>query len=177
MRGLVTGLIFALIAFPPQRAADYALTPKDEARVRESFASQRFSTPSQAAYAASLRYEGVALTAEVGAKIYVDIVQDSPVYSYGAPIYGEADDENAEEIIEYDPRSSDGHFFLIGIWHEHPASDSWFSLYGHYAQVSSTHQAVWTTIGHELFVQYWDGTRPMPQWTSAVPAIPPILGG
>lgn len=170
-------VILSLIAFPPQHASDYALSDHDKQIVRAAFSSERFPTASEAAYAASLRYGRPLQTVEVGAKIYVDLVQGAYVYSYGPPIYGEAEDESNDEVIEYDPRAFDGHFFLVGFWHEHPSADSWLSLYGHYSQIALTHQAVWTSIGRELFVQYWDGTQVMPRWTSAVPAIAPIVAG
>jgi hypothetical protein len=166
--------IVSLFTIPPRRAADYALTPPQEAMVRESFRSQRFPTPSEAAYAASLRYGSAVLTVEVGAKIYVDWVQGALVYSYGPSILGQDDYDSGDDEILYDPRATDTHFGVVGFWHEHPTSDGWLSLYGHYAQIEITHQAVWTTIGRDFFVQFWDGTRAMPQWTSAVPAISPI---
>jgi hypothetical protein len=166
--------VVTLLAIPPRRSSDYVLTEAQEAMVRASFKSQRFPTASEAAYAASLNYGRAFLTVEVGAKIYVDVIQGAVVYSYGPAIYGQSDDESGEEEILYDPRSNDGHFQLVGFWHEHPSPDDWLSLYGHYAQIDQTHQTVWTTIRRDVFVQFWDGTRAMPTWSSAVPAIQPI---
>jgi hypothetical protein len=163
-----------IMLIPPRTASGYVLTPHDEAVVRASYKSQRFPTASEAAYAASLNYGRALLTAEVGAKIYVDIVQGTPVYSYGPAMSGQDDYESGENEIVYDPLQTDGHFRLIGFWHEHPAADGWLSLYGHYAQIQMTHQTIWTTIGRELFVQFWDGLHAMPQWTASVPAISPI---
>lgn len=40
--------------------------------------------------------------------------------------------------------------------------------------IEQTHQTVWTTIGRAFYVQYFDGTRVVPVWTSAVPAIEPL---
>jgi hypothetical protein len=161
-------------AIPPQRRSDYVLTPRQEAMVRASFKSQRFPTASEAAYAASLNYGRDLLTVEVGAKIYVDVVQGTPVYSYGSQLLGVDDYDSDEEEIVYDPLGADGHFRAIGFWHEHPTGDNWLSLYGHYAQIDVTHQTVWTTIAHNFFVQFWDGSRVLPEWTSSVPAIRPI---
>ncbi len=163
-----------LFAIPPQRRADYVLTPQQEAMVRASFTSERFPTVSEAAYAASLRYAQALLTVEIGAKIYVDFVQGQPVYSYGPPLLGQYDYDSGEEEIVYDPFDPDGHFRVVGFWHEHPTVDDWFTLYGHYAQIDATHQTIWTTIGHDLFVQFWDGSEAMPQWSASVPAIQPI---
>jgi hypothetical protein len=163
-----------LFAIPPQRRSDYVLTPTQEARVRASFRSQRFPTASEAAYAASLNYGRALLSVEVGTKIYVDVIQGAPVYSYGQLLLGQADDETGDEEIVYDPLNADGHLKLIGFWHQHPTVDSWLTLYGHYAQIEATHQTVWTTIRRDFFVQFWDGSRAMPQWTAGVPAIQPI---
>lgn len=166
--------VITLYVIPPQRRSDYVLTPQQETMVRASFKSQRFPTASEAAYAASLNYGRALLTVEVGAKIYVDIVQGTPVYSYGPQLLGVDDYDSDENEIVYDPLAADGHFRAIGFWHQHPTEDSWLSLYGHYAQIDVTHQAIWTTIGHNFFVQFWDGSRTLPEWTSSVPAIRPI---
>jgi hypothetical protein len=173
MLGLMVAAV-TLLAIPPQRSSDYALTEQQRAMVRSSFKSERFPTASEAAYAASLRYGRELLTVEVGAKIYVDIVQGVPVYSYGPPLTGQTDDDTDDEEIVYDPLAADGHFRAIGFWHEHPTVDDWFTLYGHYAQIAVTHQTIWTTIGRDFFVQFWDGSRPAPAWTAAVPAIAPL---
>jgi hypothetical protein len=166
--------VITLLFLPPQRRSDYVLTQQQAAMVRASFTSQRFPTASEAAYAASLNYGRPLLSVEVGAKIYVDLVQGAPEYSYGPAIFGQNDSESGDEEILYDPRANDGHFLLVGFWHEHPSGDDWFTLYGHYAQIDATHQTVWTTIGRDLFVQFWNGTQAMPEWTKGVPAIQPI---
>ena len=164
----------SLMAIPPRRASDYVLTQRDVAMVRAAFKSQRFPTASEAAYAASLNYGRAVLTTEVGAKIYVDLVQNALVYSYGSPVYGQTDEETGDQEIVYDPMATDGHLLAVGFWHQHPSNEGFLTLYGHYAEVQMTHQTVWTTIGRNLFAQFWDGSRPMPDWTSAVPAIEPI---
>lgn len=171
----VAVLAIAFVALPPERASDYALTRAQQAQARATYTSESFASASEAAFAASLRYGGRVLVQEVGAKIYADIVQRATVFSYGPPIYGQSDNDTGEDIVEYDPLQSDGHFALVGIWHEHPYDEGFLSLYGHYAEIAQTHQAIWTTIGRSLYAQFWDGTQPMPAWTSAIPAIQPIL--
>lgn len=164
----------SLVSIPPRRAADYIMTQREVAMVRAAFRSQRFPTASEAAYAASLNYARPLVTVEVGAKIYVDVVQGAPVYSYGPPIYGQFDEQTGEQEIVYDALAADDHFRAVGFWHQHPANEGFLTLYGHYAEIGSTHTTVWTTIGRNLFAQFWDGSRPMPEWTTSVPAIQPI---
>jgi hypothetical protein len=89
-------------------------------------------------------------------------------------LYGQTDDGTNDDSINYDPSATDGHFAVVGVWHEHASDDTWLTLYGHYAEIQATHQAVWTTVGGALYVLYWDGSRPMPEWRKTAPEIDPI---
>lgn len=133
-----------------------------------------FDTPSQAAYAASLRYATAIPTGEVGAKIYVDSDGSRLYYSFGPRLDSDVDQETAGDQIVYDDRDADGHLGVVGLWHEHAIESTWPDLYGHYGTVAQTHQSIWTTLGRDFYVQFWDGTAVEPAWQSVAPAIAPL---
>jgi hypothetical protein len=155
----------------------YSATPQQVrqwSRASSSKAGDRFSTPTEAAYAASLKYKVVLSSGEIGAKIYADFDGGREYYTYGPPLYSEVDPQDTSDEIVYDYTVTDGHTHVVGLWHEHAVGSTWYDLYGHYETIRQTHQAIWTTLGHDFFVQYFDGTTVQPQWTAAVPAIQPI---
>jgi hypothetical protein len=154
----------------------YSITPAQMQQTQAavtSNAAPRFSTPSEAAYAASLRYSTLS-TEEVGAKIYVDADGAGQYYSFGPRLYGETDPVETVDEIVYDDSVTDGHTAVVGLWHKHAMGSTWVDLYGHYDVIRQTHQTIWTTIGRDFFVQYFDGTTVEPAWTAAVPAIRPL---
>jgi hypothetical protein len=133
-----------------------------------------YGTPSEAAYAASLRYGTALPNGEIGVKIYVDEKNGIFVYSFGTPIYSDVDMQTSADFITYDYRQADGHGAVAGLWHQHALGSTWEDLYGHYDVIARTHQSIWTTIARDFYVQYWDGSAVLPAWTSATPAIAPI---
>lgn len=133
-----------------------------------------YGTPSEAAYAASLRYAAAMPQGEVGVKIYVDERNGQVVYSFGTPIYSDVDQETATAEITYDARMADGHGAVVGLWHQHSVSSTWEDLFGHYETIASTHQTIWTTVGLDFYVQYWNGSAVLPHWSSNAPAIAPL---
>jgi hypothetical protein len=133
-----------------------------------------YGTPSEAAYAASLRYGSAMPDGEIGVKIYMDERNGQIVYSFGKPMYSDMDQQTAEDAISYDDTVTDGHERVVGMWHQHAVESTWQDLFGHYQTVEETHQSIWTTIGRDFYVQYWNGRSVDPAWTSAAPAILPI---
>ncbi len=150
----------------PQREAT-------EVEMRSPAPPRHFSTASEAAYAAALTYGKTILFFEVGAKVYVDNVASGPRYSFGPELYGQIDPATDAPEITYPTDQTDGHTAIVGLWHEHPTGDSSDTLFGHDADVRNNKQAVWTSVGMQFFVQYWDGTNVVPQWTAEteIPAL------
>ncbi|MGZ3562305.1 MAG: hypothetical protein ACXVAS_10715 [Vulcanimicrobiaceae bacterium] len=161
-----------------QQQALYSLTATEEQSIqidRQHSGTSGFATPSEAAYAASLRYHSVAALVEFGTKIYQDISGTGRItYSYGSLIYGQKDSQTGDPDITYDPNATDGHFVPVGLWHMHPFGTSRDALWGHYDEIEQTHQAVWTTIGTDFYVQYWNGTKVVPEWGTDGYAIPAL---
>ncbi len=147
----------------------FALSPQAQT------AATAFTTASDAAYAAALRYNRHLLLNEIGAKIYVDypIGNARPVYSYGPLINGQIDPQTGDEEVIYDENERDGHDKVVGLWHEHPRDDLITTLGSHEQEIRRTHQAVWTTIGDTLYVQFWNGTTVIPHWNESN-ALPPL---
>lgn len=137
---------------------------------------QWFASASEAAYAAALEYGQRLLYEEIGAKIYVDYVRSEPRYSFGAVIHGQDDPATGDAEIVYSMDETDGHDAVAGLWHEHPSGQTWTTLFGHDDDVATTKQAVWTTIGTNLFVQFWDGRQVVPAWNDEQ-AIPSLCSG
>jgi hypothetical protein len=157
-------------------AANYSMTPSQLQQTRATLVSNvagRYATPTEAAYAASLRYSTLSFE-EVGAKIYVDGEGSGQYYSFGRPIYGETDPQETVDEIVYDDSVTDGHAAVVGLWHKHALGSTWVDLYGHYDVIRQTHQTIWTTIGRDFFVQYFDGSTVLPVWSASVPAIRPL---
>ncbi len=162
---------------PVLLAANYAMSPWQFQETRTALVAHtanRFNTASEAAYAASLKYHVALASGEIGAKIYMDSDGLGQYYSYGPPMYSQVDPVLISDEIVYDTRQTDGHARVVGLWHEHALGSSWPDLYGHYEAIRETHQTVWTTLAHDFFVQYFDGTTVQPEWTSSVPAIQPL---
>ena len=157
-------------------ALAYSLSRVQEQATRVQLANHAayFDTPSEAAYAASLRYAQAMPFGEIGSKIYLDVVGNRAYYSYGSQLISQTDPSDGADEIVYDSAAADGHTAVVGMWHEHPLSDTWSSLYGHNAEITQTHQTIWTTIGLDFYVQYWDGTGVAPRWSNSIPAIDPI---
>jgi|GEM_PF-6593059 len=168
---MVVAVLTALLA-----ANNYAITPAQLDQTRRALvthSAERFSTPSEAAFAASLKYGNLA-TEEVGAKIYVDVDAMGPYYSFGPRIFSDVDPVDTSPEIVYDDSATDGHAGVVGLWHKHALGSTWADLYGHYDAIRETHQTIWTTIGHGLYVQFFDGAMVQPVWTASVPAIRPL---
>jgi len=162
---------------PVLLAANYAMSPWQLEETRTALVAHtanRFDTPSEAAYAASLKYRVALASGEIGAKIYMDVDRLGQYYTYGHPMYSEVDPVLVSDQIVYDASQTDGHSCVVGLWHEHALGSTWPDLYGHYDAIRETHQTVWTTLGRDFFVQYFDGTTVQPIWTSSVPAIEPV---
>ncbi len=162
---------------PALLAAKYAMSEwqLQETRIAVvAHSAKRFQTPSEAAYAASFKYRTALPNGEIGAKIYLDVDLSGQYYTYGPRMYSEVDPVSVADEIVYDDSKTDGHSRVVGLWHEHALGSTWLDLYGHYDAVRETHQTVWTTLGHDLFVQYFDGTTVQPVWSNAVPAIEPL---
>lgn len=159
----LAGTVLALLFVPAHTDAGYALSANQRTMVAfavESSQDRRFETPSEAAYAAALTYGRKLLMGyEIGAKIYVDMDQGMPVYSFGAVITGSVDAVTSDEEVTYNTTQTDGHLAVVGLWHQHPTDTPVDSLVSHYAEIASTKQTIWTTIGSRLYVQYWDGTQ------------------
>ncbi|HZZ64777.1 MAG TPA: hypothetical protein VFE17_04705 [Candidatus Baltobacteraceae bacterium] len=157
----LAGTVLALVFVPAHTDAGYALSANQRTLVAfdvESSHTRSFETPSEAAYAAALTYGRKLLMGyEIGAKIYVDMNQGAPVYSFGACIAGSVDPVTSDEEVTYNTTQTDGHLAVVGLWHEHPSDTPVDSLQSHYAEIASTKQTVWTSIGSRLYVQYWDG--------------------
>ena len=179
--GFIVTIVATLTAAPLpllQQPALYTLTQAEEQSLqvdRQHSGTSGFATPSEAAYAASLRYHNVAALVEFGAKIYQDIDGVGRItYSYGSLIYGDKDSQTGDPEISYDPDATDGPFVPVGLWHMHPYGTTRDALFGHQDEIEQTHQAVWTTIGTDFYVQYWNGSKVMPEWGTDGYAIPPI---
>ena len=161
--------VLALVFVPARTDAGYALSPNQRTMVAfavESSHVRRFETPSEAAYAAALTYGRKLLMGyEIGAKIYVDMDQGIPVYSFGPQIAGSVDLVTSDEEVTYNTTQTDGHLAVVGLWHEHPSDTPVDSLQSHYAEIASTKQTIWTTIGSRLYVQYWDGSQAVGELT------------
>lgn len=172
---LVTVVVFP-IAIPKAPAAFFISSLQlRQAHVLAAAGAQKgYPTPSQAAYAASLRYATALPTGEVGAKIYMDSDGANIYYSFGDLISSDVDPESASDQIVYDDRATDGHLGVVGMWHEHAVRSTWLDLYGHNDTISETHQSIWTTIGQDFYVQFWDGSGVEPAWGSDAPAIAPL---
>lgn len=153
--------MFALAAAVIGFSGMFALTsPKRSA-------AHYFHTASDAAFAAAERYNRVLLLDEIGAKIYEDFAADgTPVYSYGALLEGTKDALTDDQEIVYSTAEADGHSQVVGLWHEHPRSDSVETLAGHDEEIRRTRQAVWTTIGTALYLQYWKSGDVIPETVS-----------
>lgn len=153
----------------------YAMTPAQIDATRLNVNQQYFDTPTEAAYAAARTYGTSAEPDfEVGAIIYLDVRNGIARYSFGKMLSGQLDGVTADSEIVYNPSDKGGHLGVVGLWHKHPMGSSWDSLLGHYDEIAQTHQTIWTTIGRDLFVQYWDGSEVKPAWARAMPAIPPV---
>lgn len=160
---------------------DFSLTAPQIATVASTGAApqrQRYSTPSEAAYAAAraYRFEAKDSPAETAAKIFMDEEPGKPpVFGFGPEIIGTYDPFTSLQFVTYKMDEIDDRYVVVGMWHAHPKGDGWDTLYGHEEYVVSTHLAVWTTIGSDLYVQFWDGTRVAPQWSSrTVPPLAPL---
>lgn len=135
----------------------------------------RFASPSQAAYAAARAYRLIGLdeSVEVAAKIYLDPVLGT--YGFGPLMRGSYDPFTEVKYVTYTLDDIDKHFGVIGLWHAHGRTEEVESLFGHEEFVAATHLAVWTTVGRDLYVQYWDGRAVAPQWSHlSVPALPAL---
>jgi len=169
---IIVGVVFV----PARTDAAYALTENQQTVV--SFAAHssqpvHFDTASEAAYAAALTYSRRLLPGdEVGAKIYVDFPFTKPQYTFGPLIVGQNDPQTSDEEITYNTQQADGHFAVVGLWHEHPASEPLDSMYQHYDEIARTKQTIWTSIGKDLYVQYWNGSSLAPQWRSNAAQMP-----
>jgi hypothetical protein len=175
-------LLFSAVVAPlfpfvmPREKADYSLTTQQQLAARGRAAASStpfFPTPTEAAFAASLRYARAMPDGEIGVKIYMDVANGSRRYTYGSLVFSQVNSDGEDEII-YDDTQTDGHFAVVGLWHEHPMPSSWPELYGHQSTIAQTHQAIWTTVGLDFYVQYWDGSMVMPQWLETAPAIQPL---
>jgi len=160
---------------------DFSLTEPQIASVASTGASpqlQRFASPSEAAYAAARAYRFDALDspAEVAAKIYMDEEPGKPpVFGFGPKILGTYDPFTSLQYVSYDVDEIDDRYVVVGMWHAHPRGDGWDTLYGHGAYVAASHLAIWTTVGSDLYVQFWDGERVAPLWSErAVPPLAPL---
>jgi hypothetical protein len=182
---MFVSLVFVLsaIVFPlsiPKTPAAYFISPL-QLRYAQALAAagtaKGFDTPSQAAYAASLRYATAIPSGEAGAKIYMDTDGARIAYSYGPRLSSDVDQQTAADEIVYDDRATDGHSAVVGVWHEHAVGSTWLDLYGHYDAIAATHQSIWTTIGQDFYVQFWDGSAVEPAWQSSAPAIAPLCQG
>ena len=165
--------LFAALTLPPMFDLTGSEVQQTYAQVHFHRLPGTFSTASEAAYAAALTYGKRILNQEIGAKIYVDNRRSGPQYSFGKLIGGEYDPETSEAEIEYAVDQTDGHYAVVGLWHEHPTDDTWMTLYGHDDDVRQTKHAVWTSIGTQLFVQFWNGRAVVPAWDPSS-QIPPL---
>lgn len=161
-------------------ASNFQLTAAQQqqvyAEMRSTQPPRTFTTASEAAYAAALKYGRGLLFEEIGAKIYVDSLPEGLRYSYGELISGQFDPDTGDEEIVYRLNQADGHEAVIGLWHEHRTGQDWPTLYGHDDDIQATKQAVWTSIHKDLFVQYWDGREVVPVWrVNAAPS--PLCNG
>jgi len=176
---LAHAVLVATLA-PPSHAVPlyFSLTGPQIASVASTGASpqlQRYSSPSQAAYAAAraYRFDATDAPAEVAAKIFMDDRPGKPpVFGYGPEIVGTYDPFTSMQYVPYNVDDIDDQYVVVGMWHAHPRGDGWDTLYGHEGYVSTTHLAIWTTIGSDLYVQFWDGARVAPQWSERV--VPPL---
>jgi hypothetical protein len=170
---LVLGLMSPLHSRP-----DYALSPVQRASIRtiESCPIRsNYATPSEAAYAASLAYARIPLQhEEIGAKIFADFDGRRLRYAYGPVLSSVTEASSGDEALRYATADSDGHLAVVGLWHEHPQGASWDTLAGHVSEIERTHQSIWTTVGSDFYVQFWDGESVAPAWTQVVPAIDPL---
>lgn len=162
----LSGTVLALVFLPAHTDAGYALSSNQRTMVALAVQTSHagtFETASEAAYAAALTYGRKLLMGyEIGAKIYVDMNQGKPAYSFGPVIAGSVDPVTSDEEVTYNTTQADGHFAVVGLWHEHPTDTPVDSLESHYAEIALTKQTVWTTIGSRLYVQYWDGSEARP---------------
>ncbi|HZZ65819.1 MAG TPA: hypothetical protein VFE17_09995 [Candidatus Baltobacteraceae bacterium] len=151
-------LIAAVIFTPGVVAQQYVLTSAEQraATVATISTPRTFSSASQAALAAALQ-DGhlMCQNGEVGVKIYVDVRDGVPEYSFGKLIPEQLDPETSEEEITYDSSVTDGHLAVVGVWHRHPVGAGVASLWGHGEMISGTRQTVWTSVGRDLYVQFW----------------------
>lgn len=153
----------------------YALTPAQIDATRLSIDQSYFDTPTEAAFAAARLYGTSAEpNFEIGAVIYLDMRNGVARYSYGPMLTGQIDEVTADSEILYDTSNTAGNQAIVGLWHQHPLGSSWDSLRGHIDEIAATHQTIWTTIAHSLYVQYWSDGRVRPLWAHSMPAIPPV---
>ncbi|MBV9270640.1 MAG: hypothetical protein JO165_06070 [Candidatus Eremiobacteraeota bacterium] len=156
---------------------DFSLTAPQIALVATGAApiSRRYASPSEAAYAAAraYRFEAKDAPAEIAAKIFMDETPGkTPLFGYGPEIIGTYDPFTSLQYVTYNLDEIDDRYMVVGMWHAHPRGDGWDTLFGHEAYVAQTHLAIWTTIGGDFYVQFWDGTRVAPQWNDR--AVPPL---
>jgi hypothetical protein len=157
-----TVLIAAVIFSPGVVAQQYVLTSAEQRAATVTMAStaRTFSSASQAALAVALQDEHLMFqNGEVGAKIYVDVRDGVPEYSFGKLIPEQLDPDTSEEEITYDSSVTDGHLAVVGIWHRHPTGAGVASLSGHGEMISGTRQTVWTSVGRNLYVQFWQNDQ------------------
>jgi hypothetical protein len=151
-------LVAVLSLAPPAPHTNYALTHAEQAQVSTAMRSssiEYFDTAAQAAYGAALRY-GRLSEQEIGAVIFMDIVDGHAKYTFGPLIVGETDNTTGYAEIAYDATDPGAHARILGVWHEHPIGDHVNTLAGHADTIATTHQAVWTSVQENLYVQYWD---------------------
>jgi len=176
---LVAVLVAAVSPAPAHGGFDYSLTRAQMVAVsslpRAPDAEGRFASPSQAAYAAARSYRLIGLdeNVEVAAKIYLDPALGT--YGFGPLMRGSYDQLTGVKYVTYEPDEIDKRYGVIGLWHAHGRTENVESLFGHEDFVASTHLAVWTTVGRDLYVQYWDGRTVVPEWSQrSVPALPAL---
>lgn len=174
-------LVATLTAPSHANVLDFSLTAPQIASVATTGSApqqHRYASPSEAAYAAARAYRFAATDspAEIAAKIYMDEEPgEPPVFGYGPEIIGTYDPFTSLQYVTYNFDEIDDRYVVVGMWHAHPRGDGWDTLYGHEAYVSASHLAIWTTVGSDLYVQFWDGTRVAPLWSSrAVPPLAPL---
>ena len=151
-------LTAAVVILPPVPHTSYALTYAEQTQVSTAMRSseiQYFDTASEAAYGAALRYSRLS-DQEIGAVIFMDIVDGHAKYTFGREIFGETDNTTGYAEIAYDATDPGTHARILGLWHEHPLGDGANTLAGHGDTIARTHEAIWTSVGQTLYVQYWD---------------------
>lgn len=177
---LLGSTLVAALSFTGARSGfDYSLTRPQMVAVtalpRAPDTEKRFASPSQAAYAAARSYRLIGLdeSVEVAAKIYLDPAAGT--YGFGPLLRGSYDPFTEVKYVTYQPDDIDKQFAVIGLWHAHERTENVEGLFGHEEFVAATHLAVWTTVGRDLYVQYWDGQNVAPQWSQrSVPALPAL---